>query len=56
MAVLSVTVMGSQLPSDLLLWRIDPAALLIVVVWVVRAGSRLSGPQGAAVAPAGPAA
>ena len=33
-AVLSVTVMGSQLPSSLLLWRIDPAALLIVVVWV----------------------
>ena len=33
-AVLSVTVMGSQLPPDVLLWRIDPAALLIVVVWV----------------------
>jgi len=33
-AVLSVTVMGSQLPSSLLLWRIDPAALLILVVWV----------------------
>lgn len=33
-AVLSVTVMGSQLPSNLLWWRIDPAALLIVVVWV----------------------
>jgi cation:H+ antiporter len=33
-AVLSVTVMGSQLPSSLMLWRIDPAALLIVVVWV----------------------
>ncbi|HJW21426.1 MAG TPA: hypothetical protein VJ506_03255 [Candidatus Limnocylindrales bacterium] len=32
-AVLSVTVMGSQLPADLLWWRIDPAALLIVVVW-----------------------
>jgi cation:H+ antiporter len=26
--------MGSQLPSSLMLWRIDPAALLIVVVWV----------------------
>ena len=25
-AVLSVTVMGSQLPADLLWWRIDPAA------------------------------
>jgi cation:H+ antiporter len=33
-AVLSVTVMGSQLPSNLMWWRIDPAALLIVVVWV----------------------
>ena len=33
-AVLSVTVMGSQLPPNLLWWRIDPAALLIVVVWV----------------------
>jgi cation:H+ antiporter len=33
-AVLSVTVMGSQLPANLLLWRIDPAALVIVVVWV----------------------
>src|SRR5659263_473605 len=26
--------MGSQLPSNLMLWRIDPAALLIVVDWV----------------------
>ena len=34
-AVLTVTVMGSQLPSDLLWWRIDPAALVIAVVWVV---------------------
>jgi cation:H+ antiporter len=33
-AVLCVTVMGSQLPAHLLLWRIDPAALAIVVVWV----------------------
>ena len=33
-AVLSVTVMGSQLPASLMLWRIDPAALVIVVVWV----------------------
>jgi cation:H+ antiporter len=33
-AVLTVTVMGSQLPSNLLWWRIDPAALLIAVVWV----------------------
>jgi len=34
-AVLTVTVMGSQLPSSLLWWRVDPAALLIAVVWVV---------------------
>jgi len=33
-AVLSITVMGSQLPSGLMLWRIDPAALLIVIVWI----------------------
>jgi len=33
-AVLSITVMGSQLPSSLFLLGIDPAALLIVVVWV----------------------
>ena len=33
-AVLSVIVMGSQLPADLLWWRIDPAALLILVVWI----------------------
>jgi cation:H+ antiporter len=33
-AVLSVVVMGSQLPANLLFWRIDPAALVIVIVWV----------------------
>ena len=33
-AVLTVTVMGSQLPHDLLWWRVDPAALVIAVVWV----------------------
>ncbi len=33
-AVLTVTVMGTQLPSNLLWWRIDPAALLVAVVWV----------------------
>jgi cation:H+ antiporter len=33
-AVLCVTVMGSQLPASLLLWRIGPAALAIVAVWV----------------------
>ncbi len=35
LAVLTVTVMGSQLPSSLLWWRVDPAALLIAAVWVV---------------------
>lgn len=33
-AVLAITVMGSQLPASLLWWRIDPAALLITAVWV----------------------
>ena len=33
-AVLTVTVMGSQLPSTLLWWRLDPAGLLIALVWV----------------------
>ena len=33
-AVLTVTVMGSQLPGKLLLGWLDPAALAIVVVWV----------------------
>ncbi len=33
-AVLSVVVMGSQLPANLIFWRIDPAALVIVIVWV----------------------
>ncbi|HUU61411.1 MAG TPA: sodium:calcium antiporter [Acidimicrobiia bacterium] len=32
-AVLTVTVMGTQLPSSLSWWRVDPAALLIAVVW-----------------------
>jgi cation:H+ antiporter len=34
LAVLTLTVMGSQLPASLLWWRVDPAALLIAVVWV----------------------
>jgi cation:H+ antiporter len=34
LAVLTITVMGSQLPAGLLWWRIDPAALLIAVAWV----------------------
>jgi cation:H+ antiporter len=33
-AVLSVVVMGSQLPANLIFWRIDPAALAVVIVWV----------------------
>jgi cation:H+ antiporter len=33
-AVLGLTVMGSQLPKGLLLWRVDPAALLIAAAWV----------------------
>ena len=34
-AVLGITVMGSQLPANLVFWRIDPAALAIVITWVV---------------------
>jgi cation:H+ antiporter len=34
LAVLTLTVMGSQLPAGLLWWRIDPAALFIAMVWV----------------------
>jgi cation:H+ antiporter len=33
-AVLGLTVMGSQLPKGLTIWRIDPAALLITAAWV----------------------
>ena len=33
-AVLTLTVMGTQLPATLVWWRIDPAALAITVVWV----------------------
>jgi cation:H+ antiporter len=32
-AVLTVAVMGSQLPSSLILWRVDPEGLLIVALW-----------------------
>lgn len=32
-AVLAVAVMGSQLPSSLILWRVDPEGLLIVALW-----------------------
>jgi cation:H+ antiporter len=34
LAVLTLAVMGSQLPAGLLWWRIDPAALFIAMVWV----------------------
>jgi cation:H+ antiporter len=34
-AVLTVAVMGSQLPPSLLVWRVEPEALLIAVLWVV---------------------
>ena len=35
MAVLTVTVMGSQLPSSLIFWHVSPASLLIAVLWMV---------------------
>src|ERR687884_1627654 len=34
-AVLTVAVMGSQLPQWLVLWRIGPGGILIAVLWVV---------------------
>jgi cation:H+ antiporter len=34
-AVLTVAVMGSQLPPSLIVWRIEPEALLIAGMWVV---------------------
>src|SRR5919112_94022 len=34
-AVLAVVVAGTQLPADLIAWRITPEALIIAVVWVV---------------------
>jgi len=34
-AVLAVVIAGSQLPSDLVLARVDPGGLLIAVLWVV---------------------
>ena len=33
--VLTVAVMGSQLPPSLIVWRIEPEALLIAALWVV---------------------
>ena len=35
MAILTVTVMGTQLPSSLIFWHVSPASLLIAVLWVV---------------------
>ena len=34
-AVLAVAVAGSQLPADVMLWRITPESVLIAVLWVV---------------------
>jgi len=51
-AVLAVVVMGTQLPADLNYARLSPAALVIVVLWLVglvllnRAGSGLSWQEG----------
>jgi cation:H+ antiporter len=33
-AVLTVAVMGSQLPPSLVVWRVEPEALLIAALWV----------------------
>jgi cation:H+ antiporter len=33
-AVLTVAVMGSQLPSSLIVWRVEPGGLLIAVLWM----------------------
>src|SRR5690348_6252108 len=46
-AVLAVVVAGSQLPDNLILWRLTPAPVLIAILWLVgllllrRAGTRL---------------
>ena len=51
-AVLAVVVMGTQLPPDLVFARLDPAAVLIAVLWVVgllllhRAGTGLPWHEG----------
>jgi cation:H+ antiporter len=34
-AVLAVVVAGTQLPDDLIMWRVTPEALLIAALWVV---------------------
>src|SRR6185369_1468112 len=33
--VLAVVVAGTQLPDDLIVWRVTPESLIIAVVWVV---------------------
>lgn len=33
-AVLTVAVMGSQLPTSLILWRVEPGGLLIAALWI----------------------
>ena len=35
MAILTIAVMGTQLPSSLIIDRVEPAALLITVLWLV---------------------
>lgn len=35
LAILTVTVMGTQLPPSLVFWRLSPDSLLITLVWVV---------------------
>ena len=35
MAILTTTVMGTQLPSSLIFWHLSPASLLIALLWVV---------------------
>jgi cation:H+ antiporter len=47
LAVLAVVIAGSQLPADLIWWRLTPAPVLITCLWIVglllvqRAGGRL---------------
>src|SRR5919202_5729455 len=33
MAVLAIVVAGSQLPSDVIIWRVTPESVLIAVLW-----------------------
>src|SRR5919206_2148504 len=35
MAVLGVVVAGTQLPQDVIVWRVTPESVLIAVLWVV---------------------